>query len=409
MNQELIGRFIQKLRKEKNMTQEELAEKLGVTNNAISNWENGRRLPDYTIVGFLCKELGITVNDLFNGSIINEKEINKKTDENIINMLKHENREKKKYKRNIILSIIITIMIVTVSIFLLYFVNNYNKIKVYSIYGENDYFTYNATFFKSNIKYFFFSENLSLSDNAVNKKIKIKSAYVMGSDIHIISSNALLHNRLEENYGYSETFSDEVVDNLDNWTLVINFEEYGKEKETTIKLQNELIMDNSSLIPTKHDTIYETQPTKKETEEYEKNQEIEYQNNLKYAEYLESIGFKKTEESIVLGDEKTIPLYEKKISNDQTFIVRIEGITSNIDYYSSDYNASSLAFYNLVHFYNNVGMDEKERWDYEYNIDTNLGSCKVGKCPDNFIRKARKYYELYQNEFKGFFDIINKK
>ena len=50
MNQEVIGKFIAECRKEKNMTQQELADKLGVTDRAISHWENGRRLPDYSLL-----------------------------------------------------------------------------------------------------------------------------------------------------------------------------------------------------------------------------------------------------------------------------------------------------------------------------------------------------------------------
>ena len=49
VNQEKIGKFIANLRKEKNMTQQELANKISVTDRAISNWENGRRLPDYSL------------------------------------------------------------------------------------------------------------------------------------------------------------------------------------------------------------------------------------------------------------------------------------------------------------------------------------------------------------------------
>ena len=54
MNQEKIGKFIAELRKENNMTQQELADKLMVTDRAVSNWENGRRLPDYSLLKELC-------------------------------------------------------------------------------------------------------------------------------------------------------------------------------------------------------------------------------------------------------------------------------------------------------------------------------------------------------------------
>lgn len=64
MNQEKIGNFILELRKEKNMTQQELADKIGVTDKAISKWENGRGMPDLSLMKPLCKELGITINEL---------------------------------------------------------------------------------------------------------------------------------------------------------------------------------------------------------------------------------------------------------------------------------------------------------------------------------------------------------
>ena len=69
MNQIMIGRFIAMKRKEKNLTQEQLAEKLGISNKTISKWENGKCMPDYSIVKPLCQELGITITELMDGEI----------------------------------------------------------------------------------------------------------------------------------------------------------------------------------------------------------------------------------------------------------------------------------------------------------------------------------------------------
>ena len=63
MDQEKMGRFIAQLRKEKNMTQQELADQLNVTDRAVSHWENGRRLPDYSLLKQLCDVLGISINE----------------------------------------------------------------------------------------------------------------------------------------------------------------------------------------------------------------------------------------------------------------------------------------------------------------------------------------------------------
>lgn len=81
MNQEKIGNFILELRKEKNMTQQELADKIGVTDKAISKWENGRGMPDLSLMKPLCKELGITINELISGERIDKKKYQEKLEE----------------------------------------------------------------------------------------------------------------------------------------------------------------------------------------------------------------------------------------------------------------------------------------------------------------------------------------
>lgn len=67
MDQIKIGNFIASKRKEKNLTQEQLAEKIGVSNKTISKWECGRCMPDYSLIENLCKELNISVSELING------------------------------------------------------------------------------------------------------------------------------------------------------------------------------------------------------------------------------------------------------------------------------------------------------------------------------------------------------
>lgn len=84
MNQEKIGKFIVELRKEKKLTQQELADKLGVTDRAVSHWENGRRLPDYSLLKDISTELSISINELLSGERLSEQELKQKADENII-------------------------------------------------------------------------------------------------------------------------------------------------------------------------------------------------------------------------------------------------------------------------------------------------------------------------------------
>ena len=93
MNQEKIGKFIAKARKEQNLTQEQLAEKLGITYKAVSKWECGKGLPDASIMLELCKILKITVNDLLSGEKVKEKEYQEKLEQNIIDTIDYSNQK----------------------------------------------------------------------------------------------------------------------------------------------------------------------------------------------------------------------------------------------------------------------------------------------------------------------------
>ena len=101
MNQEKIGKFITTCRKEKNLTQEELAEKLNVSNKSVSRWENGKNMPDYSVLNDLCNILDININELLSG----EKD-NKETIENLDMILKEYYKMKKQKERLKVLLIV---------------------------------------------------------------------------------------------------------------------------------------------------------------------------------------------------------------------------------------------------------------------------------------------------------------
>ncbi len=97
MNQEKIGKFIAKNRKLKNLTQEELADKLGITKNAVSKWERGLCLMDMSLLKPLSEILELSVNDILAGEKIEEKDIEKKSEENIIKLTELINLKSMKY------------------------------------------------------------------------------------------------------------------------------------------------------------------------------------------------------------------------------------------------------------------------------------------------------------------------
>ena len=115
MNQEKIGKFICKCRKNKNMTQQDLAEKLGVSDRTIGNWENGRNMPDLALFKPLCDELDITLNDLMSGEVVSKKEYQEKLEENIVNTINFTNKKIKDKNNFIGLILIIFGIFITIS------------------------------------------------------------------------------------------------------------------------------------------------------------------------------------------------------------------------------------------------------------------------------------------------------
>lgn len=97
MEQVAIGKFIAKKRKEQNMTQEQLAERLGVSNKTISKWETGKCMPDYTVIKSLRGELKVTVSELMDAEETEEKSVRVYDDDQILDLLRRT-RELEKQK-----------------------------------------------------------------------------------------------------------------------------------------------------------------------------------------------------------------------------------------------------------------------------------------------------------------------
>lgn len=96
MNQVKIGRFIAQCRKNKSLTQAQLAEKLNITDRAISKWETGKGMPDSSIMLELCNELGINVNELLSGEMIKMDKYEKLAEENLLELKRLEEIDNKK-------------------------------------------------------------------------------------------------------------------------------------------------------------------------------------------------------------------------------------------------------------------------------------------------------------------------
>lgn len=114
MDQIKIGKFIAECRKKNNLTQMQLAEKLNITDRAISKWENGKGMPDSSIMLDLCSELKISVNELLSGEVLGVNNYNEKLEQNLIDIVKQKEESDKR-----ILTMEIAMGVASIIIFLI--------------------------------------------------------------------------------------------------------------------------------------------------------------------------------------------------------------------------------------------------------------------------------------------------
>ena len=108
MNQANIGAYIAKKRKEKNLTQEQLAEKLGVSNKTISKWENGKCMPDYSVIEKLCDELSVTLAELMDGEDTAESSVRVYDDAQLLDLLRRTQELEK--SKNVLSGVILIVL-----------------------------------------------------------------------------------------------------------------------------------------------------------------------------------------------------------------------------------------------------------------------------------------------------------
>ncbi|MFW5651054.1 MAG: helix-turn-helix domain-containing protein [Acetivibrio ethanolgignens] len=124
MNQEKIGKFIAECRKEQNYTQAVLAEKLGITDRAISKWENGKSMPDASIMLELCELLKISVNELLTGEHIAMDNYKEKAEENLIELQGKKDKAQKSLLRTELVWLAIAILLAPVHFVINYYYPN---------------------------------------------------------------------------------------------------------------------------------------------------------------------------------------------------------------------------------------------------------------------------------------------
>ena len=216
MNQEKIGKFISKCRKNKNLTQQELAEKLGVSDRTVGNWENGRNMPDLSLFKPLCDELDISINDLMSGERIKKEQYQEKLEENIVN-LTVGNKKIFNKKLKIFSSLLAFLLIIFIAIVYIY------------------------NFYELDVRYDGRLMKCSFNDNVLTYKIignsvlntKYVERMINGEKYMFFHSTINIYNKRHSNWEYGESLAKVV----NNEQIPFGFElTLDKEKDQSQKL-----------------------------------------------------------------------------------------------------------------------------------------------------------------------------
>lgn len=223
---------IYNIRKERNITQKELADLIGVSDRTISKWENGSTVPDLETIKKLCNELGISPDSIV------------KSEKNYKDRLQDFKRMVGKFLNYILKNIFLIGFIVVFILLLAYFINNYNTIRIYNLTYESKNITFkDGYFFKTKVLNIITINNINLEKiNYEPTSTKIELYTYLNGDKHVIyESNSLNNIYIEESKSYSDLLTKDVIENIKNnlyikiYTTDIDNNNYSYESKLILK------------------------------------------------------------------------------------------------------------------------------------------------------------------------------
>lgn len=223
---------IYNIRKERNITQKELADLIGVSDRTISKWENGSTVPDLETIKKLCNELGISPDSIV------------KSEKNYKDRLQDFKRMVGKFLNYILKNIFLIGFIVVFILLLAYFINNYNTIRIYNLTYESENITFEDGYFlKTKVLNIITINNINLEKiNYEPTSTKIELYTYLNGDKHVIYESDTLNNiYIEESKSYSDLLTKDVIENIKNnlyikiYTTDIDNNNYSYESKLILK------------------------------------------------------------------------------------------------------------------------------------------------------------------------------
>lgn len=354
MNQDKIGKFISDLRKEKKLTQMELANRVGVSNKAVSKWETGKSIPDFGVFENLCKEFDISVNELLNG------ERNKKGNDGIKEYLVYKEKQNKNWNYTLLL---ISFLIIVIIFFSFYFINSYKKYNVYKLQGENVNFKYDGgLLYLSNVDTIFQKGNVEILSNEIKDVYEMIFAIKKDDKYYRVTNLQDAGEISAQGYGYDDEISSASLKYLpSDLYLLVYYSEGGDVVVDEIKIVSQNISTNNKLF-----SFFKKSIGKEENDLFEINMD-KFGDLNKHKEDLLNKGF-------IISDECTFGDF------------CLLKLMDNNSYMMVDYKDKYL-FYNL-------NIDNISAMVYEYNYGEQMPSVMIHIDDEKKNTSCRIEYEF---------------
>lgn len=355
IDNEKVGKFIENLRKEKGLTQQDLADILSVSNQAVSKWEGGRSLPDIAIQRVICDTFNITMEELHAG----ERDIKKR------------NKTKKIRKENKIFSIALMCIVPVMVFFVVYFIINFRALK---IYYSNSQITNEENSIRANLLIFKLPRKLIIFINNIYPcNYEVKDSDLL--DLKLYSGNKkLLNSSMIKN----DIFEiDALTFDPNNVKLILNIESVTGEKR---KFQREV-------------KLVKYTSNDRNDDKY-KNKSLKFLSNDEIVKKLLKDGYINTENKV----------YEKKIDKDNSLLrikYDLEHENINILYIHNEYTEKisidyQVKMFKTIVFNNNNINNISEKYIFDLKNEKNI--CEIGECAT--LKKTRKMVEKYLSQLQ---------
>lgn len=359
MNDNKLGNVICKLRKEKGITQKDLANALNVSDKAISRWELGNSSPNLEMIFQISRFFNVSFNDLLTARVDTNNPDDKIVCDIIEEFSNMSKKNRKRIKYILIFSVILSIILAVAMIF----TNSYNRFKVYKVYSENNGITPIYGFYvETNIRDFIYFGDIKI------KNLNIDDESTVSLDIYVMENNEekiiQTYSSLEKIYlvgSQSYIEIDNFSDYFDNMYLRVKIiDSKNNVQEYTAKLEFTLDFSNNKIYYEDNFNIEKL------------NYEVPSYNEKNIKDILLANGFEKINNNVLNKNEENNII---RYFNDPKIIIYYYE-NNNLNYQYS-YHLQSNILEVLV-----VDENSTEISNYKYDVTNNKMECKVGSCND---------------------------